>query len=139
MRDEVTQLKKQEAELEEQYAKTAKMIQELEDNIDQYKADYASLITEVQRIKTEMEKVQDKVKRAQQLNQNLSSESSRWKETQQGFTELFSTLLGDTLLGSAFLTYNGYFDHGYRHWLQVEWRNYLEYAGIKIRPDISLT
>lgn len=41
------------------------MIQELEDNIDQYKADYASLITEVQRIKTEMEKVQDKVKRAQ--------------------------------------------------------------------------
>lgn len=115
------------------------MIQGLEDNIAQYKADYASLITEVQRIKTEMEKVQDKVKRAQQLNRNLSSESSRWKETQQGFTDLFSTLLGDTLLGSAFLTYNGYFDHGYRHWLQQEWRNYLEYAGIKIRADISLT
>ena len=41
------------------------MIQELEDNIAQYKADYAALITEVERIKTEMEKVLDKVQRAQ--------------------------------------------------------------------------
>ncbi len=114
MRDEVAMLKKQESALQEEYSKTAKMIQEMEDNIAQYEADYASLIIEVQRIKSEMEKVQDKVKRAQQLNRNLSSESTRWKETQQGFTDLFSTLLGDTLLASAFLTYNGYFDHGYR-------------------------
>ena len=61
------------------------MISELESNIATFKADYAKLISEVQRIKTEMDKVRDKVQRAQKLNQNLSAESARWKETQSGF------------------------------------------------------
>ena len=37
------------------------MISELESNIATFKADYAKLISEVQRIKTEMDKVRDKV------------------------------------------------------------------------------
>ena len=61
------------------------MISELESNIATFKADYAKLISEVERIKSEMDKVRDKVQRAQQLNQNLSAESARWKETQSGF------------------------------------------------------
>ena len=37
------------------------------------------------------------------------------------------------------MTYNGYFDHGYRKWLLREWRDYYEYAGIKVRYDLQLT
>jgi dynein heavy chain 1, cytosolic len=39
----------------------------LEQNIEQYKVDYSLLIGEVQNIKNEMSKVQDKVKRSKQL------------------------------------------------------------------------
>lgn len=86
-------------------------------NIEQYKQDYGLLIGEVQNIKNEMGKVQDKVKRSQQLIQNLSAERIRWEESSRNFKEQMSCLVGDVLLSSAFLTYIGFFDHYYRQYL----------------------
>jgi len=40
------------------------LVKQLEANIEQYKVDYSILIGDVQQIKTEMTKVQDKVKRS---------------------------------------------------------------------------
>lgn len=43
------------------------VVKQLEYNIEQYKVEYGQLIGEVQNIKTEMGRVQDKVQRSRQL------------------------------------------------------------------------
>jgi len=48
-----------------------------------------------------------------------------------------SCLLGDVLLSAAFLTYTGFFDHFYRHFLNSEWRFFLDQIGLKYRSDLS--
>lgn len=48
-----------------------------------------------------------------------------------------SCLVGDVLLSSAFLTYIGFFDHYYRHYLQMEWRFFADRIGLKYRQELS--
>ena len=94
--------------------KLEQVVQQLEQNIEQYKLDYGVLIGDVQSIKNDSNRVQDKVKRSQQLIQNLSAERVRWEHSSKNFKEQMSCLVGDVLLASAFLTYIGFFDHYYR-------------------------
>lgn len=143
--DSVAPLKKEVAELEsqgnalrEQYQNFVNIIQELEQNIEKYKADYAALISEVQQIKSEMTKVQEKVTRSRQLISNLSSERERWDSASLDFQRQMSTMLGDVLTAGAFLGYIGYFDHFHRQSLLSNWKEYVDTSGICFRHDISL-
>jgi dynein heavy chain 1 len=50
-----------------------------------------------------------------------------------------STVAGDVLLSAAFLAYSGYFDQGYRQSMWQGWTNHLSDAGIKFKPELSLS
>ena len=85
-----------------------------------------------------MNKVLEKVTRSQQLIRNLSSERKRWEEASRSFKEQISSLIGDSLIAGAFLTYIGFFDHFYRQSLEESWKEFLEISGIKYKPETSL-
>ncbi|GAA5960288.1 hypothetical protein JCM21900_000936 [Sporobolomyces salmonicolor] len=115
------------------------MIAELEARIASYKEEYAALISETQAIKTEMEKVQTRVDRSITLLDSLGSEKTRWEAGSKTFEEQMSTVAGDVVLSAAFVAYAGYFDQGYRQSMWQGWCNHLSDAGIKYKPELSLS
>ncbi|KAG9099539.1 hypothetical protein FS749_001026 [Ceratobasidium sp. UAMH 11750] len=138
LRNEVEELERK-AETTKQSATTIiNMIAELEASIDRYKREYAILISEVQAIKSEMERVQSKVDRSMTLLGSLSSEKSRWEEGSRTFDTEMSTIVGDVLLSAAFLAYGGFFDQHYREVMWQEWCAHLSDAGIKYKAELAL-
>ena len=137
LRNEVAELEKKENELFTKSKELTDKISELEHNIEQYKKDYAILIAEVERIKSEMDKVTIKVERSKQLIKNLSSERVRWDFSSQDIKNQNATLIGDCLLSGAFLIYFGFFDHSYWKQLNQEFKIILGNLGIKYKDDIS--
>lgn len=138
LRNEVDELERK-AETTKQSAGTIiKMIAELEASIDRYKREYAVLISEVQAIKSEMERVQTKVDRSMTLLGSLSSEKSRWEEGSRTFDTEMSTIVGDVLLSAAFLAYGGFFDQHYREVMWQEWSAHLSDANINYKSELAL-
>lgn len=113
-------------------------IEKMETMIKEYKNEYAQLISAVQQIKHEMQQVESKCARSKQLLSDLSMEKSRWQESSRGFQEQVATLLGDALIGSAFCTYIGFFDLQCRELLITSWRNELDLARMKQKPNLSI-
>jgi dynein heavy chain 1 len=137
LRAEVQSLEEQAQSTQRQASTILIMIGELETRIEQYKNEYAQLISETQAIKTEMEKVQSKVERSVTLLSSLESERDRWDTGSQRFEEQMKTIAGDVLLASAFLAYSGYYDQQHRESLLQRWTSHLEQAGISYRSDYS--
>lgn len=66
----------------------------------------------------------------------LASENVRWAEAVKDFKQQQSTLCGDVLLITAFVSYLGYFTKKYRQdLLDGIWRPYLHQ--LKVSPDSS--
>lgn len=117
---------------EEKHALDLK-IEELENGIEELKAEYAVLIAKVETLKADMKSVQEKVDRSVQLIANLSSERIRWEDTSKNFVNQMSCLVGDCLFAAGFLTYLGFFDHYYRRYLQLDWRDAIDQVSLKMR------
>ncbi|GAA5826137.1 hypothetical protein JCM11251_007177 [Rhodosporidiobolus azoricus] len=139
LRNEVQALEDQADTTMHQANALTSMISELEARIAGYKDEYAALISETQRIKTEMETVQTRVNRSITLLDSLGSEKERWEAGSHTFEEQMSTVAGDVLLSSAYLAYAGYFDQGYRQSMWHGWANHLADAGIKFKTELSLS
>ncbi|OEH78569.1 dynein heavy chain related [Cyclospora cayetanensis] len=129
-----TEAQENEANLQEQQS----LITQLEGKLQQYKQDYAQLISQVQSIKHEMEEVQKKCARSMSLLENLGSEKSRWFEQLEQLKLASQTFIGDSLLAAAFCAYLGFFEYAERHRLLEEWRAVLQRECIRCRLDLSL-
>ena len=101
-------------EKEEEADNMTALIGRLEESINNYKEEYAQLISQAEAIKTDLKQVQEKVDRSMSLLKSLGIEKDRWQETSENFRSQMGTLIGDVLLSSAFLAYAGYFDQHYR-------------------------
>ncbi|KAF8746268.1 hypothetical protein AX14_000063 [Amanita brunnescens Koide BX004] len=139
LRNEVQSLEMQAEETKQQAKAIIKMIAELEAKIAKYKDEYALLISDIQAIKFEMERVQSKVDRSMKLLESLSSERGRWEAGSRTFDVEMSTIVGDVLLSAAFLAYGGFFDQHYREVMWQEWSNHLTEANVKYKPELSFT
>jgi len=71
------------------------------------------------------------------LIKNLSSERNRWEDSSKNFDNQMSCLIGDCLFASGFLTYIGFFDHFYRKYLQIDWRDIIDQVNLKMRQDMK--
>ena len=138
MTDEVAMLEKLSVEQETARKTAIGQVQDLENEIKQYKADYAISVRDTEMIRTEMETVTIKVNRAVALLSSLEEEKVRWSATSDSFTKQMESLIGDNLLTAAFLTYGGVFDHKGRKKLMTEWASQLEELGIECRSDLSI-
>ena len=97
------------------------------------------LISQAQAIKTNLQSVGAKVDRSMALIRNLSMEKDRWAATSVTFKSQMSTIIGDTLLSSAFLAYAGYFEQQFRQNLFTNWCAHLQQASIQFRNEIART
>jgi dynein heavy chain 1 len=131
-------LEKEAAVANEQKEKLESEVCALESSIANYKAEYATLIRDVEALKREMEIVITKVSRAESLMKSLSQESSRWSKSSEGFQAILRNLVGDGLQMAAFLTYSGFFTFTTRRLLLQQWRNTLDLLGIEFREDLSM-
>lgn len=138
LRNEVQALEDQAETTMHQADALASMIAELEARIAEYKEEYATLISETQTIKLEMDKVESRVGRSVTLLASLSSENERWEASSRTFEDQMSTIAGDALLSAAFIAYAGYFDQTYRHLMWQSWATHLTDAAIRYKPDLSL-
>ncbi|OMJ11354.1 Cytoplasmic dynein 1 heavy chain 1 [Smittium culicis] len=116
-----------------------KTIMSLEASITKYKEEYAILISETQKLKNVMEQVSLKVDRSLKLIESLSSEKVRWQHTSSTFIEQLSTIAGDVLLSSAFLSYAGFFDQEYREKILSTWTDHLQKSGILFREHVKIS
>ncbi|KAK6191509.1 hypothetical protein SNE40_003176 [Patella caerulea] len=114
-----------------------KLINDLEKSIQQYQEEYACLISEAQAIKSNLAAVEAKVERSVALLQSLASEKQRWEAGSETFKNQMSTIIGDTLLSSAFMAYAGYFDQQMRKNLFGSWCSHLTNANIQYRQDLA--
>ncbi|KAJ3273119.1 hypothetical protein HDV01_004758 [Terramyces sp. JEL0728] len=138
LRAEVQQLEESASETKEKAREMEALIVKLEKSINVYKDEYAVLISEVHSLKKEMEGVKERVGRSLSVVENLSSERERWTESRETFGVQMETLVGDSILASAFLSYAGYFDQATRHQLTGNWKSKLSASGIKFNEQLSI-
>ncbi|QIW99025.1 hypothetical protein AMS68_004543 [Peltaster fructicola] len=144
--DRVGPLREEVDRLEDEALQTkaeAKMIQntlaELEQSIATYKTEYATLISQTEAIKAEMNRVQSKVDRSMRLLDSLSSERVRWEESSETFETQMRTLVGDVFLAAAFLAYGGLYDQQYRRAMLEDWSLHLAASAIAYKTDNSMS
>ena len=138
LREEVARLEEEAMVVREEKDAIEEEVASLEASITQYKTDYASLIRDVEALKSEMTAVTTKIERAESLLKSLGQESVRWSKSSETFETIMKSLVGDGLLMSAFLTYAGFFDFTTRRLMMLEWKNALENLGIDFREDLGL-
>ncbi len=137
LRNEVKALEEKSSGLRQEYSLANDTIQLLEQRIQNYKQEYAALISEAQLISSDMGAVNKKVERSVALLQNLLHERERWEAGSKEFSNQMKNLVGDTLLSSGFLTYLGFLDHQERKLLVEDWRDILHSMQVPSTPDLS--
>ncbi|OQR92538.1 dynein heavy chain [Achlya hypogyna] len=137
LRNEVQTLEEQSAGLRTEYTTATATIAQLEQRIQNYKQEYAALISEAQLISSDMTTVQKKVERSVALLENLLSERERWEAGSKEFETQMKTLVGDTLLSAGFLTYLGFLDHQQRKLLVEDWRDVLQAMRVPTTDGLS--
>jgi len=138
LRDEVEKLQELSETLSVRQKEALAQVEVLEGQIGQFKVEYATAIRETETIRTEMQSVKNKVDRAESLLKSLEEEKERWVNTSTSFDKQMSTLIGDCLVASAFLTYGGIFDHRIRRTLLAHWTDTLTRLGVPYRDDLDL-
>lgn len=139
LREEAEQLEDRALQTKAEAQAIEKQITSLEDSIARYKAEYASLISETQAIKTEMCRVEFKVDRSVKLLDSLSSERTRWEQGSKSFETQISTIVGDVLVASAALAYSGLFDQQFRKAMTDDWFGQLTLSGIEYKSPNPMT
>ncbi|ODV77051.1 uncharacterized protein CANTADRAFT_86169 [Suhomyces tanzawaensis NRRL Y-17324] len=138
MREEVQILEEQTKKTKAQLIAIDQMIQELELSINNYKDEYSSLIRETENIKSEMQGVEERVKRSLTLIDNLTLERERWKVSIKRFGLQRERLIGNSILSSAFLVYSGIYDQRGRENLMKEWKRKLMDSGILYDETVTI-
>ncbi|KAJ5973393.1 hypothetical protein N7481_010603 [Penicillium waksmanii] len=139
LREEVDTLEEQALQTKAEAQAIENTITSLENSIAGYKAEYASLISETQEIKTEMSRVEFKVNRSVRLLDSLASERVRWEDGSKSFETQISTLVGDVLIAAAFLAYAGLYDQQFRKAMIDDWVHQLGQSGIQFKPHNPIT
>ncbi|TMW64824.1 hypothetical protein Poli38472_008991 [Pythium oligandrum] len=137
LREEVQKLIEKSADLRQRYEQAKATIDALEVRIENYKQEYAGLISEAQIITNDMNGVTRKVERSVALLKSLLQESERWEAGSSDFDRQMKTLTGDTLLSAACLTYVGFLDFQQRKILVQDWRDILETMAIETNAQLS--
>jgi len=138
LENELRAVAQQADELKRKQQELTLLREELGARIDQYKSEYALLIAEVERLKSEMSSVQGKVDRSMALLSNLGSERGRWAADSAAFQTQIATVVGDCLLSAAFLAYIGYFDQSTRAQLVEQWQDRLRQQHVPTKDGLNL-
>ncbi|BES91272.1 dynein heavy chain [Nesidiocoris tenuis] len=111
-------------------------INKLEEELADLTAKFEAALAEKLACQAEEEKTSQAIDLANRLVNGLASENSRWKETVSELSGKITTLPGDTVLVTAFISYVGCFTRRYREELvEQHWKPQL----LKTKPQIPCT
>ncbi|KAH9514993.1 Dynein heavy chain 10, axonemal [Bulinus truncatus] len=114
-RDKVATLEKNFYELKRGLDKINKQVAKLEDLIENLNLKYEMAMLERQRLEEETRVMERRLIAADKLINGLSSENVRWLKDLDELKRKRKRLLGDCIVGAAFLSYVGAFSYEYRH------------------------
>lgn len=138
LRDEVLELEAQFDTSRARLIAIAEMIEELEESIELYKSKYSEVIRQTENIKLEMLSIEQKMNRSMQLLASLKKERDTWLASAKTFTLVSDNLVGNAILGAAFLTYSGDLDQRTRNRQLSEWKNELRSNDIPFDDTLSV-
>uniref|UniRef100_A0A7M4EWH0 Dynein axonemal heavy chain 9 n=1 Tax=Crocodylus porosus TaxID=8502 RepID=A0A7M4EWH0_CROPO len=135
-------LNKANAELaaaQEKLANIKAKIAHLNENLAKLTAKFEKATSDKLKCQEEAEATACTISLANRLVGGLASENVRWAEAVKDFKQQHSTLCGDILLTTAFVSYLGYFTKKYRQELMDRiWRPYLRQLKVPIPVTPSL-
>lgn len=137
LKEEVTMLQAAAKKSKAQLMAIAGMIQELEESIVGYKKKYSEIIREAERVRVEMETIERKVQRSEDLIKNLTKERVRWELNIKLCDEERLRIAGNSILSAAFATYCGRLDQAARDTSFKTWKNKMGELGISFYEFIS--
>ncbi|KAH9514995.1 Dynein heavy chain 10, axonemal [Bulinus truncatus] len=111
----VATLEKNFYELKRGLDKINKQVAKLEDLIENLNLKYEMAMLERQRLEEETRVMERRLIAADKLINGLSSENVRWLKDLDELKRKRKRLLGDCIVGAAFLSYVGAFSYEYRH------------------------
>ncbi|KAI1853296.1 hypothetical protein JX266_002002 [Neoarthrinium moseri] len=114
-------------------------VQQLAKELEEYQQEYQVLSGDIDKTKTLLKQVNEKVERSKNLLGSLSSERVRWEESSRGFETQIATLVGDVLVAAAFLAYSGLYDQTFRKSLMEDWLHQLDMSGVKFKQPNPIT
>ncbi|CAL1543936.1 unnamed protein product, partial [Lymnaea stagnalis] len=114
-REKVATLEKNFFELKRGLDKINKQLAKLEDLLANLNLKYESAMAERQRLEEETRLMERRLIAADKLINGLSSENVRWLKDLAELKKKRQRLLGDCIVGAAFLSYLGAFSFEYRH------------------------
>lgn len=107
LRDEAKRLEEDALLAKARLLAAEEMISELEQSIKYLKDSYSVMIRDIEVIKSKMEEVQTKLRRAKGLVHDLSSEKIRWEKNIQNYHQSLSEVNGDCLISAIYYSYCG--------------------------------
>jgi dynein heavy chain len=94
---------------------------EVTEKVNQLKKSYDDSVEEKNALRKEAEDLELKLGRAESLVKGLSGEKARWESSITVFQQSLNDVVGDALIGAAFLSYAGPFESSFRHELLEGW------------------
>ncbi|KAK2951927.1 putative Dynein beta chain, ciliary [Blattamonas nauphoetae] len=121
--------------LEAVQSKVAKLNKKLQTLTDEFQA----ATDEKNRVIAQAQETQNKLDLAHRLVNGLASEAVRWRENVDAFKKQETTLVGDVLLASAFISYVGPFTKKYRvDLLENKWIPFMKKNNIPLSDGIDV-
>lgn len=139
LREEVVSLEESATKSRAHLIAIDEMIKELEESIENYKNNYSELIRQAEKVKSEIAAIEQKVTRSVTLIDNLTKERERWQESIKNFVKIKDRLVGNSLLGSAFVVYCGTLNQDHRDQIVGKWKEKLSENQIPFDEALAIT
>jgi dynein heavy chain len=110
---------------------------EVTEKVNQLKKSYDDSVEEKNALRKEAEDLEVKLGRAESLVTGLSGEKTRWEASITVFEQSLNDVVGDALVGAAFLSYAGPFESSFRHELLTGWIASVQEQEIPISADFN--
>lgn len=122
----------------EKLVEATSTLEVLEADLVTLTAEYSLLVNQSDTIKEEMDLVKVKVDRSTALLDNLYSERKRWQQSANSFEQEIKCLVGNAIIGAAFIVYGGFYDQHYRNSLINSYQTYLSAMNIEYNKNLSI-
>ncbi|KAA6320602.1 MAG: putative Dynein heavy chain, partial [Streblomastix strix] len=123
------------AQMQEALAKKKDELHQIQDKLALLKAKYDESVSKKAKIEEEIEATIIKLERAEKLMNGLQGENERWTQTVKDLDQNKSTLLGDALVATGYVTYLGPFTSEYRKQMAAQWVKYISKKGIPVKTE----
>jgi dynein heavy chain len=102
-------------------------------------AEYDTAMVIKQRLQDDLDRTLKRMNAAKELISGLSDEQERWTEQSKQFRAQISRLVGDVLLCTGFLSYQGPFNQDFRLLLVKDWQKLLTERTIPFTRTLNVT